>query len=90
LSPTGPGPATGPLAEPTARGAAEDLQTHEVIGGGEQSAAGERLDVIARRYYGDASYWRVLAAFNGIDDPLNIPPGSLLSVPPASRLLERT
>src|SRR5262249_44963040 len=51
LSPTGPGPVTGLLAEPTARAVAEDIQTHEVIGGGEQPASGERLEVIARRYY---------------------------------------
>jgi nucleoid-associated protein YgaU len=26
--------------------------------------------------------WRVLAAFNGIDDPLHVPPGHILRVPP--------
>jgi Contractile injection system tube protein len=68
---------------------AEHIRVHEAIGGGPQSASGERLDVIASRYYGDASYWRLLAAFNGIDDPLNIPPGSVVRIPPASQLRDR-
>lgn len=34
--------------------------------------ADERLDMIAARYLGDASYWRLLAEKNNIDDPLNI------------------
>ncbi len=42
---------------------------------------GETLDRIAARYYGDATRWRALATANGIEDPLAIRPGSLLSVP---------
>ncbi|MBW7882848.1 MAG: hypothetical protein H3C34_09450 [Caldilineaceae bacterium] len=47
---------------------------------------GERLDQIAYRYYGDPRYWRLLALFNNLDDPLHIPPGRLLRIPPASIL----
>ena len=42
---------------------------------------GETLDRISARYYGDSTRWRALAAANGIEDPLAIRAGSLLSVP---------
>ncbi len=42
---------------------------------------GETLDRIAARYYGDSTRWRRLAAANGIEDPLTLRPGTLLSVP---------
>ena len=42
---------------------------------------GETLDRISARYYGDSNRWRLLARANGIEDPLAIRPGSLLSVP---------
>jgi hypothetical protein len=42
---------------------------------------GETLDRISARYYGDATRWRRLAAANGIEDPLALRPGSLLSIP---------
>jgi hypothetical protein len=42
---------------------------------------GETLDRISARYYGDSTQWRLLAAANGIEDPLGIRPGSVLSVP---------
>jgi hypothetical protein len=44
---------------------------------------GETLDRIAAQHYGDANRWRVLAAANGIEDPLALRPGSLLSIPRA-------
>ena len=37
-------------------------------------ATGERLDLIAARYYGEPSLWRVLAAYNGITGSTRIPP----------------
>jgi hypothetical protein len=47
---------------------------------------GETLDRISARYYGDSTRWRLLATANGIEDPLAIRPGSLLTVPqPSSR-----
>jgi hypothetical protein len=42
---------------------------------------GETLDRISARYYGDATQWRLLAGANGIEDPLSVQPGALLSVP---------
>jgi hypothetical protein len=42
---------------------------------------GETLDRISARYYGDSTRWRELANANGIEDPLNVRPGSLLTVP---------
>ena len=44
-------------------------------------ADGERLDVIAQRYYGDSSYWWVIAACSGIGWPLQLPAGTLLRIP---------
>jgi nucleoid-associated protein YgaU len=42
---------------------------------------GETLDRIAAQHYGDPTRWRALATANGIDDPLALRPGSLLSIP---------
>jgi len=42
---------------------------------------GETLDRISARYYGDPTRWRQLAAANGIEDPLAVRPGSVLSIP---------
>jgi hypothetical protein len=47
---------------------------------------GERLDLIAARYYGEPSLWRVLAAYNGIADPTRIPPPSTIRIPPLATL----
>jgi predicted Zn-dependent protease len=45
---------------------------------------GETLDRISARYYGDSTRWRLLANANGIEDPLAIRAGSLLTVPQPS------
>jgi hypothetical protein len=42
---------------------------------------GETLDRIAAQHYGDSTRWRLLADANGIEDPLALRPGSLLSIP---------
>jgi hypothetical protein len=42
---------------------------------------GETLDRISALYYGDSTRWRTLASANGIEDPLGIRPGTLISVP---------
>lgn len=62
-----------------------ELQAHEVQGDRTDPDGGglvERLDQLAHRYYGDASLWTLLAAFNGIDDPARVPAGTSLLVPP--------
>jgi hypothetical protein len=43
---------------------------------------GESLHSVAWSRYGEASYWRAIADFNGIDDPLRVPPGTRLLLPP--------
>lgn len=53
-----------------------------VTSSGEPSA--ERLDEIAASHYGDPSLWRLIAAFNHIDDPLGDLSGRILQIPPAS------
>ena len=67
----------------------DQVHVHTVIGGTsegeeEQGGVGERLDQIASRYYGDPSLWRLLAAFNDIEDPLHMAAGLLLRIPPLS------
>jgi hypothetical protein len=42
---------------------------------------GETLHSVAWAEYSQASYWRALAAFNGIDDPLRVPSGTTLLLP---------
>lgn len=42
---------------------------------------GDSLHSIAYREYGDPTLWRSLAAHNGIDDPLDIRPGTRIFIP---------
>jgi hypothetical protein len=60
----------------------DQLTFHEVTGG--EDEPGERLDEIATRYYGEPGLWRVIAVYNGIADPLQIPPPHVLRIPPAA------
>ncbi len=43
--------------------------------------AGERLDIIAHRYYGDEDYWWVIALSNRIMDPFMLVVGTKLRIP---------
>ena len=43
---------------------------------------GETLHAVAWTRYRDPSYWRAIAEFNGIDDPLRVQPGVRLLLPP--------
>lgn len=43
---------------------------------------GETLHAVAWARYGEPGYWRALADFNGIDDPLRLAPGTRLLIPP--------
>ena len=47
---------------------------------------GDTLRLIAHRAYGEARLWLLIAKANGdlIDDPLRVPPGTVLSLPPLS------
>ncbi len=49
-----------------------------------QVQVGDTLDRISARYYGDSTKWRVIAAANGIGDPLDLAPGRLLAIPERS------
>ncbi|WP_423225313.1 hypothetical protein [Candidatus Amarolinea aalborgensis] len=46
---------------------------------------GERLDQLSHRYLGDAAFWRALAEFNGIADPLHLGEGLTLRIPSSAR-----
>jgi hypothetical protein len=68
----------------------EDVQVHEVVGSGgeeDERATTERPDQIAYQYTGDPAVWRLIAIFNGIDDPTHLAAGDLLRIPPLSLLL---
>ena len=45
-------------------------------------SAGERLDMIAAKIYGNPSRWRLIAQANGINNPASITPGQTLTIPP--------
>lgn len=66
----------------------DELRFHQVKGAGEDSeqggSSGERLDEIATSLYGNPAWWRLIAAFNKIDNPSEIPAGQLLMIPPDS------
>lgn len=64
----------------------EAVETHQLLGGGEEGPPGERLDQIAGEAYGDPGLWRVIAAFNDIADPLHLAAGTLLRIPPLGAL----
>lgn len=42
---------------------------------------GETLDRLAAKYYSDSTKWRIIAAANGIDDPLRVETGTELVIP---------
>jgi hypothetical protein len=65
----------------------DELNAHQVKGGGEEPEGGEsseRLDEIAASHYGNPAWWRLIAAFNDIDNPWEISAGRLLMLPPNS------
>lgn len=47
---------------------------------------GDTLASVAFAEYDDPTMWRRLAAYNGIDDPMRVPPGARLLLPPAAEL----
>jgi nucleoid-associated protein YgaU len=42
---------------------------------------GETLDRIAATHYADSTRWRLIAEANAVDDPIDLPPGTLLVIP---------
>ena len=67
----------------------EELRVHEVLGAGspddiQPDRNREYLPDLSFRYYGNPLMWRLIAHFNGIDDPLSVRPGESLQIPPGS------
>lgn len=86
-----PAPISGLTAEQVTEGLPpESFEAHEVLGAGgspgQPPVAGQRLDEIAQQYYGDPALWRLIASLNGIADPMHVPSGTVLRLPPASAL----
>ncbi len=46
------------------------------------TVAGDTLQAIAYREYGKPTMWRAIAEANDIEDPLRVPPGTTLLIPP--------
>ncbi|WP_309893005.1 hypothetical protein [Archangium sp.] len=64
----------------------EAFDTQPVISGGPEPGSGQRLDELAWQRYRDPSMWRLIASLNRIDDPMHLPTGTVLRLPPASAL----
>jgi hypothetical protein len=61
-----------------------DVQVHQVLGTGAgpgEPQQSESLYEVAFRYYGNPGMWRLIAAYNGIADPLRVPAGTVLRIP---------
>jgi nucleoid-associated protein YgaU len=48
--------------------------------------SGDTLASVAYAEYGDPTQWRAVAAYNGIDDPMRVPMGTTLMLPPPEEL----
>jgi hypothetical protein len=48
----------------------------------------KRFDQIADDGYGDPTLWADVAAYNGVDDPLDVPEGTTIVLPSLAILLE--
>lgn len=79
-----PGGASAPAGDWPQQGSRavspDGVEVHEVTGA-QGDGQLERLDTLAFRYYGDASLWRRIAAFNGLDSPFRLAPGLQLEIP---------
>jgi hypothetical protein len=68
----------------------ESFEAHEIVGAGgspgQPPVTGQRLDEVAHQFYGDPSLWRLVASLNGIADPMHVPAGTVLRLPPVSAL----
>jgi|tagenome__1003787_1003787.scaffolds.fasta_scaffold20924315_2 hypothetical protein len=62
---------------PTTR-ALQGVRTHRM-------RAGDTLQGVAWSAYGDPTRWRAIAEANAIDDPLRVPRGTELTIPPVER-----
>jgi len=63
----------------------DQLRVHQIQGSGEGNegqGSTERLDEIAASLYGNPAWWRLIAAFNNIDNPGDLKTGAVLNIPP--------
>ena len=73
----------------------DELRFHQAKGGGagpddeDEGGSGERLDEIAAHHYGKPAWWRLIAAFNKIDNPWKVSAGDVLMIPPESSVGEK-
>jgi hypothetical protein len=71
----------------------DELRLHQIEGAGEgdggQSGT-ERLDEIATSHYGNPAWWRLIAAFNNIDNPWDLKAGTNLNIPPETSVERQT
>lgn len=49
--------------------------------------AGDRLDLLAHKYFGDEEYWWVIALANRIHDPFSLTVGARLRIPTDARAI---
>jgi len=85
--PVEPSPLPPELPPPLPEGTplAPGTVLHQVLGTGDHPdspAASESLYQLAQRYYGNPGLWRLIAAYNGVADPLRVPAGAVLRIPP--------
>ncbi len=81
-----PLPSIDPSLLEDAELAPADIAAHELAGEGttvegEPATAGERLDQVAYRWFGNPAYWHLLAQVNDLADPLRLEAGQVLRVP---------
>ncbi len=70
-----------------------EVRVHELGGAAEspgRPATSERLFNVAAQYYGHPGMWKHLARYNGVEDPLRLPPGQTLQIPPLTTPQEAT
>lgn len=80
------------VGEAPPSGEGSEVRTHITRGGGppdDGRGRTERLDNVAHENYSNAAFWRVIAAYNDIDDPLHLSGGQQLDVPPPSAVEQR-
>lgn len=71
------------VQQAAAQAPAAGVAVHQVIGAGGAAGGGESLYDLAYSYYGNPGLWRLIAVYNGITDPLQVGPGTVLQIPPA-------
>lgn len=69
-----------PGTNPTSGGVGGE-RTHVML-------AGDSLHSVAHDHYGRPELWRALADFNDIDDPMRVPVGTVVAVPPVNDMME--